>query len=70
MTGVQTCALPISIGSIVLIQQTLEIYGIELSPLELAVWAIPTAIAAFLIHGTRLLLFDRMLARRGRKAAP
>jgi uncharacterized membrane protein len=58
-----------AIGSIVLIQQTLEIYGIALSPLELAVWAIPTAIAAFLIHGTRLLLLDRMLARRGRERA-
>ncbi len=52
----------IAIGSIVLIQQTLEAYGIMLSPLELAVWAIPTAIAAFLIHGTRLLLLDRSLA--------
>ena len=43
-----------------LIQQTLEAYDIILSPLELAVWAIPTAIAAFLIHGTRLLLLDRL----------
>ena len=43
-----------------LIQQTLATYGIELSPLELAVWAIPTAIAAFLIHGARLLLLDRV----------
>ena len=51
-----------AIGSIVLIQQTLEAYGIVLSPLELAVWAIPTAIAAFLIHGTRLLLLDRSLS--------
>ena len=53
-----------AIGSIVLIQQTLEAYGIVLSPLTLAFWAIPTAIAAFLIHGTRLLLLDRALARR------
>ncbi len=52
-----------AIGSIVLIQQTLEAYDIILSPLELAVWAIPTAIAAFLIHGARLLLLDRSLAR-------
>ena len=36
----------------------------------LAFWAIPTAIAAFLIHSSRLLLFDRRLARRrGRPAA-
>jgi uncharacterized membrane protein len=51
-----------AIGSIVLIQQTLEAYGIPLSPLELAVWAIPTAIAAFIVHGTRLMMLDRKLA--------
>ena len=56
-----------AIGSIVLIQQTLSTYGILLAPLELALWAIPTAIAAFLVHGLRLLLLDRRLAvpRRG-----
>jgi uncharacterized membrane protein len=53
-----------AIGSIVLIQQTLEHYGISLSPLHLAVWAIPTAIAAFLIHSSRLLLLDRKLGSR------
>jgi uncharacterized membrane protein len=52
-----------AIGSIVLIQQTLEAYRIILSPLELAMWAIPTAIAAFLIHGARLLLLDRSLGK-------
>ncbi len=39
-----------AIGSIVLIQQMLSTYGYNLAPLELALWAIPTAIAAFLIH--------------------
>jgi uncharacterized membrane protein len=53
-----------AIGSIILIQQTLEAYGIALAPLELAVWAIPTAIAAFMIHSSRLLLLDRSLALR------
>ena len=53
-----------AIGSIVLIQQTLATYGYNLAPFELAVWAIPTAIVAFLMHGTRLLLLDRRLARR------
>ncbi len=58
-----------AIGSIVLIQQTLEAYGIALSPLELAVWAIPTAIAAFIVHSTRLMLLDRSLAAgAGRRA--
>jgi len=50
-----------AIGSIVLIQQTLLTYGYNLAPLELAVWAIPTAIVAFVIHGSRLVLFDRRL---------
>jgi uncharacterized membrane protein len=54
----------VAIGSIVLIQQTLESYGIPLSPLELALWAIPTAVAAFIIHSTRLLLLDRSLSSR------
>jgi uncharacterized membrane protein len=52
-----------AIGSIVLIQQTLSTYGIVLAPLELALWAIPTAIAAFLVHGARLLMLDRGLGR-------
>jgi uncharacterized membrane protein len=51
-----------AIGSIVLIQATLATYGIELTPLQLAVWAIPTAIAAFVIHGARLLMLDRQFA--------
>ena len=53
-----------AIGSIVLIQQTLATYGYQLTPFELAVWAIPTAIAAFLIHAARLLLLDRRLSGR------
>lgn len=53
-----------AIGSIVLIQQTLVTYGYDLAPFELAIWAIPTAIAAFLVHGVRLLLLDRRLGRR------
>ena len=56
----------IAIGSIILIQQSLEAYGIVLAPLELAVWAIPTAIIAFVIHATRLLLLDRAMGRRGK----
>ncbi len=54
-----------AIGSIVLIQQILAPYGYDLTPLQLAVWAIPTAIAAFVIHAARLVLFDRKLGKRG-----
>jgi uncharacterized membrane protein len=53
-----------AIGSIVLIQQILSTYGYNLAPLELALWAIPSAICAFLVHGARLLLLDRKLGRR------
>jgi uncharacterized membrane protein len=53
----------IAIGSILLIQGTMRGFGIELTPIHLSLWAIPTAIAAFLIHGTRLLWLDRKLGR-------
>lgn len=54
----------LAIGSILLIRGLLEQYGILLEPLALSVWAIPTAIAAFLIHGFRLWRLDRRLARK------
>jgi uncharacterized membrane protein len=53
----------IAIGSILLIKGFLEQNGILVEPIDLALWAIPTAIAAFMIHGARLLLLDRRLAR-------
>jgi uncharacterized membrane protein len=56
----------IAIGSIILIQQTLATYGYVLAPFELAIWAIPTALAASLIHSARLLLLDRRLSHSGR----
>jgi uncharacterized membrane protein len=60
----------LAIGSIFLIKQVLEVYGINLQPLELALWAIPTAIAAFIIHSSRLLLLDRSLDAGKRGARP
>jgi uncharacterized membrane protein len=56
----------IAIASILLIQGSLASFGIELTPFQLSVWAIPSAICAFLIHGARLLLLDRQLGRRRR----
>ena len=53
-----------AIGSIVLIQQILSTYGYNLAPLELALWAIPSAVCAFVVHSMRLRLFDRKLRRR------
>ena len=53
----------IAIQSILLIKGFLEQNGISIEPLHLSVWAIPTAIAALLIHCTRLALLDRRLTR-------
>lgn len=55
----------IAIGSILLMKGVLDGYGIHIEPFHLSIWAIPTAIAAFLVHGMRLWLLDRRLARRG-----
>ena len=55
----------IAISSILLIQGALKAFGIELTSFELSVWAIPTALCAFLIHGGRLLLLDRQLGKQG-----
>jgi uncharacterized membrane protein len=54
----------IAIGSILLIKGVLDQNGIHVEPAQLALWAIPTAIMALLIHGTRILLLDRWLARQ------
>jgi uncharacterized membrane protein len=51
----------IAIGSILLIRGFLEQNGILVEPTQLALWAIPTAICAFVIHCGRLLLLDRSL---------
>lgn len=51
----------IAIGSILLMVGFLEQQGITLSPFQLSVWAIPTAFAAFFIHGLRLWRLDRRL---------
>lgn len=53
----------IAIGSILLMKGFLEQNGLHVEPAQLAVWAIPTAIAAFVIHNVRLVLLDRWLQR-------
>jgi uncharacterized membrane protein len=54
----------VAVGSILLITGFVDAtYGLRLDALHVAIWAIPTAICAFLIHGARLLLLDHRLAR-------
>ncbi|HTA53976.1 MAG TPA: DUF969 domain-containing protein [Candidatus Acidoferrales bacterium] len=53
----------VAVGSVLLITGYVNAsYHLKLDPLEIAVWAIPTAIAAFVIHGFRLLRLDGRLA--------
>jgi uncharacterized membrane protein len=56
----------IAIGSILLMVGFLASSGITIDPIHLSVWAIPTAVIAFVIHGGRLIFFDRALRRRAR----
>lgn len=53
----------IAFGAVLLMQAFYADHGIALEPLQIALWAIPTAICAFVIHGARLLRFDRQLER-------
>ncbi|MEW2218789.1 DUF969 domain-containing protein [Streptomyces sp. NPDC006990] len=54
----------LAIGSILLITGLVNsTYDTHLEPLHLALWAIPSAACAFLIHGGRLLRLDRALER-------
>lgn len=53
----------IAVGSILLIKGFLAGSGIDVPPLKLSLWAIPTAVIALIVHGARLLLLDRRLKR-------
>jgi uncharacterized membrane protein len=54
----------IALGAVLLIQGFYSQHGIELSPLSIALWALPTAIAAFVIQSVRVWLYQRRLQRR------
>lgn len=59
----------LAFGSILLMRGILQGYGYEIEPLHLSLWAIPTAIAAFLIHGFRLRRLDRRIRPAGERGA-
>jgi len=44
--------------------------GIDIEPIHVALWGIPTAICAFVIHAWRLWLLDRSLARDLQEGGP
>jgi uncharacterized membrane protein len=54
----------VAVGAVLLITSFVDTtYHLHLEPLQVALWAIPTAVCAYLIHGARMLLVDRALAR-------
>jgi uncharacterized membrane protein len=54
----------VAFGAIVLMVTFLKEAGISVQPLHVAVWGMPTALAAFIVHGFRLYRLDGWLARR------
>ncbi|MEO7324820.1 MAG: DUF969 domain-containing protein [Dokdonella sp.] len=53
----------LAFGAVLLIQGFYERQGIHLEPLAIALWALPTAIAAFVIHALRIWSAARALSR-------
>ena len=60
----------IAISSILLIKGFLAQSGYHIAPFRLSVWAIPTALLAFAIHGVRLWRLDAKLRRMVREERP
>jgi uncharacterized membrane protein len=54
----------IAFGAVLLIQAFFSQHGIALEPRSIAIWAAPTAVAAFVIHSVRIVLYQRRLRRR------
>jgi uncharacterized membrane protein len=57
----------LAFGAVLLIAGFYRDNGLTIEPLHIALWGIPTAVAAFVIHAARLLRLEKQLARQ---AAP
>ena len=55
----------VAFGAIVLMQTILRAEGIEVNPLHMALWGIPTAVCAFIIHSWNLRRLDAAIRREG-----
>jgi uncharacterized membrane protein len=54
----------VAIGSVLLITAFVNsAYHVKLDAFQIAIWAIPTAIVALILHGGRLLYLDRQLGK-------
>jgi len=55
----------VAFGAILLMQTILAAEGIAVNPLHIALWGIPTAIVAFIIHAWNLVRLDAEIRREG-----
>ena len=63
-TGYFRATRLLAVGAVLLITSFVDTtYHLTLVPLDVALYAIPTAIVAFLLHGFRSLRLDRSIAR-------
>jgi uncharacterized membrane protein len=58
----------IAFGAVLLIQAFFADHGLQLEPLQIALWGIPTAICAFVIHAWRIHRLERALAAKSAAA--
>lgn len=57
----------VAFGAVLLMQGVYAQHGIRMEPLEIALWGLPTALCAFLIHGWRVRRFAAGLAASRRE---
>jgi uncharacterized membrane protein len=57
----------VAFGAILLMQTILRAEGLEVDPLKMALWGIPTAVSAFVIHAWNLRRLDARIAREASK---
>jgi uncharacterized membrane protein len=60
----------LAFGAVLLIQSFYDNQGIHVDALTIGLWALPTAIAAFVIHSIRIVVFQLRLERRFGRATP
>ncbi len=53
----------IAIGAVLLIVGTMDTLGVKVLPIQVSIWAVPTALFAFVIHGVRMWRLDASLKR-------
>ena len=59
----------LAFAGVLLIQGFLAQHGIELDPRSISIWALPTAISAFVIHSLRIAWVQRSLRAQSARAA-